>query len=257
LASKSKEQIASILRELGIKTITFKHTDAATKQTVDATVEVPGEGIAWEIGFPTADELRAGAFNAILKQKPELVRPPYEMLLDPTTDLPVWNGHKIVIKRTPPYTPKWWPIELKWADGKNWVAAPGQQWEGRSSAEVVKLMRDRWYRGPTTGERLFRHCEKEMSKFLQENKSNEFWNKRQIGRREGARAMIGTVEDGQVRSIPDAQELRRWKQWAGMADEESADLPGDILDEIANHGDDCYFGGDDRMDEEEDAVQGF
>ena len=61
-----------------------------------------------------------------------------------------------------PYMPKHIPVELKWADGKNYVAAPEQQSEQRTVSDVIDMLRNKWYTGPTTGASQFEHCERKM-----------------------------------------------------------------------------------------------
>jgi hypothetical protein len=114
LASKTKEEIAAILRKLDIKQLHWTRKDDSGIDT-SHTVEVPAEKESWKVGFPNMEELREAAFKAIVHLKPNVVLPPYVDLLNPTD--PKWGGKKIRIWRTPPYTPKWWPIELKWAYG--------------------------------------------------------------------------------------------------------------------------------------------
>ena len=39
-------------------------------------------------------------------------------------------------------------VELKWGDGKSWVANPRNTKTGRTWQEVIYILHERWYRGP-------------------------------------------------------------------------------------------------------------
>ena len=86
------------------------------------------------------------------------------------------------------YTPKWWPIELKWAMSKNYVVASEQQVLRtrdsnafqRLTAKVADQLRDRWFKPyPKRPKmwKLFRHCEGEMNKALEEYAVGEEFQK--------------------------------------------------------------------------------
>lgn len=221
LESMSKDEIAAILRELNIETIEFDHP-GADGATITAHSQVPAVGCKWTIGFPSRPELIRGAINALKVRNPEVDRPPWEKLIrraDFEWEI-VWSAA---------YMPKHIPVELKWADGKNFVAAPEQQSEQRTVSDVIDLLRDRWYNGPTTGASQFEHCEKEMDIWIEQNEVDDVF-------------LSGSVFDNTFR-VPSEDVLNEWRIYAGLID------AGNSLDLEAQ---DTYLTGDINFGNEEE-----
>jgi len=122
-------------------------------------------------------------------------RPPWEKVINRAEF--VWE-----IIWSAAYMPKHIPVELKWADGKNYVAAPEQQSEHRTVSDVIDLLRDRWYTGPTTGKSQFEHCEKEMDLWIAQNELNDDF-------------LSGSVFNNTFR-VPSNDVLHEWRIAAGL-----------------------------------------
>jgi hypothetical protein len=195
LSSKSKKDYAKILGALKVTHIKVK------RDGVDYNIEVPQADGQWERGFPNAKELKKATLDCILDLKPELVQPPYAILMNSKKD-GVWGNGPIgwETKFSAPYVSDQIVIELKWADGKNHVARNND--ENGTAAIVVNMMRDRFYNGPTACEKLFDHCEKEMLKAI--NRDHE----------EGGPLWGDSILE--LNGLPDDTTLRKWKDWAGM-----------------------------------------
>jgi hypothetical protein len=211
--SKTKDEIAAILRLHNISSIEFDHP-GADGAVVTAHVQVPVDGVKWAVGFPSKSELIQGAVNALKARNANVDRPPWERLLDRA------NFHWEIIWSAP-YMPKHIPVELKWADGKNFVAAPEQQFEQRTVSDVIDLLRDRWYKGPTTGMSQFQHCEREMDLWVAENEENDDF-------------LSGSVLNSTF-SVPSDAVLDQWRIAAGIINadnslivEQDTYLTGDV-----------------------------
>ena len=127
-------------------------------------------------------------------------RPPWEKVINRANF--VWE-----IIWSAAYMPKHIPVELKWADGKNYVAATAQQSEERNVSDVIDLLRDRWYNGPTTGASQFEHCEKEMDLWVEQNEMNDEF-------------LVGSVFGNTFR-VPNDDVLHQWRISAGPIDANS------------------------------------
>jgi hypothetical protein len=93
-------------------------------------------------------------------------------------------------------------IELNWANGKNWVGAAANQCENRTSAQAIRMIRERWFGpGATDCERHFLHCEAEMDAWIE------------LDHAEGG-PLRGSVA-GTLRGIP--RDLTEWRKLAGMS----------------------------------------
>ena len=211
LNSKSKSEITSILRQLGIKSIRTSRPEPTATQP-DAFIiqnfEVPTEGQQWERGNPSLEELRIGALNAIKVRHPQLVEPPYKALMESKKG--VWGPADSlgwVMEFSAPYVSPQVCIELRWAYGKNFVAANEQQTAGRTLAEIVEQLRRRFYDDFTVYERWFKHAEKEMNK----------WILRDFEISEGP--LSGNVDDPLGDSLKGftIEDLNTWKARAGMS----------------------------------------
>lgn len=165
LQDKSKDAIAALLRAKGVTEIEFSHI-GPSGQPVTGHAEVPPDGKSFARNFPNKEQLIEGALKAFKALDEQLDVPPWQRLLDSVKDkwgrgdsIDGWN-----VSFTPPYLPKQIAVELKWADGENFVGNAENQSERRSTATVIELLRKRWYSGVTSGAKLFSHCEKEMEK---------------------------------------------------------------------------------------------
>jgi hypothetical protein len=156
-------------------------------------------------------------------------------LLDKTKD-GVWGegpvGWSIIF--TPPYSPKQCAIELKWADGKNFVANPRNKRNCETFALAIKAIRRRWYKGPTKCSDLITHCELYMEQLIQEAYDQDS-------------TLMHVDPDNYSKHVserlaymknkPNEATLRRWKEIAGMkqdgSDEDTNDtfFYGDGLEE--------------------------
>ena len=199
LSNKSKKDYAMYLRGLGVAEIKFKRDDK------EFNVEVPDIGKDWQVGFPTAAELRDVTLQVILSKKPELVKPPYAILMESKKD-GVWGEGPIGWQtvNSAPYVSSCdqVSVEFKWSDGKNHVARKAHLLNG-SSRDVINCIRDRWYSNVSKCVDLFRHCEEEMNRVI--NMDHD----------ENGGPMHGTVPD--VEGLPDDETLSRWMERAGMA----------------------------------------
>ena len=176
-------------------------------------------------GFPTKAELIQGAVNALKIRNANVDRPPWEKVINRANF--VWE-----IIWSAAYMPKHIPVELKWADGKNYVAAPEQQSEKRTVNGVIDLLLDRWYNGPTTGASQFEHCEKEMDLWVAQNEVNDVF-------------LSGCVFDNTFR-VPTDDVIDQWRISAGFID---ADAENYLIVEL-----DTYLTGDVNFGNEEENV---
>ena len=196
LASKSKKDYTLYLRGLGVETIQF------TRDGVQHNVEVPEQGKDWHKNYPRADELREVTMNIILERKPSLVQPPYDILMESKRN-GVWGqGPKgWVTYKSAPYVANQVSVELKWADGKNYVA--NNIGDHSSARNVINMMRERWYSNKTKCASLFSHAEKDMLRAINEDHD------------ENEGPMNGsTILD--IQGLPDENTLALWMEKAGM-----------------------------------------
>jgi len=92
-------------------------------------------------------------------------------------------------------------VELKWADGKNYVANHIHECTG--ARYVINMMRNRWYSNKTTCASLFRHTEEDMLRAINEDHE------------ENEGPMHGlTILD--MQGLPDETTLALWMEKAGM-----------------------------------------
>ena len=78
------------------------------------------------------------------------------------------GGKKWLVTYTAPYTSYMCSIEFKWCDGKGYAARPINQRTGRSPAQVVNLVRSKWYdvcleKLPIDPAVWIKHCHREMN----------------------------------------------------------------------------------------------
>jgi hypothetical protein len=198
LSNKSKKDYAMYLRGLGVTQIKFKREDK------EFNVEVPDVDKDWQVGFPTAAELREITLQLILSKKPELVKPPYAILMDSKKD-GVWGkgpvGWQTVNSAAYVSSCDQVCVEFKWSDGKNHAARHAHELNN-SGRNVINCIRDRWYSNVTKCKDLFRHCEDEMNRVINED------------HKENGGPMSGTIPD--LVGLPDADTLALWKERAGM-----------------------------------------
>jgi hypothetical protein len=242
LSQKTKEQIRQILLAAEIYEIKVAETtySCLTK---------------FAHGKPTAAELDAVAYEALKVARPQAVQPAYlEMLKDKKdkwgpAGSPGWS-----LRFTSPYTPTECCIELKWADGKNYVGAAGQRTADRSSARVIKQLRERWYgkedtpdplraiQGTTSTVSQIEHCEKVMLENIKED----------IARRAKDNSLDKLVElpgspSDTIYDVfqVDKETLKLWKSQAGM---------GKYRENELINGNNMIYDDDENYDGEEDYV---
>jgi hypothetical protein len=127
------------------------------------------------------EDVRNGTLGALKAKSPWCLQPPY-----------LWLCHEdrfdIKVTHTAPYTSPLCCIEWKWMDGKGWVANARNQKIGRSLAEVVMLLREKWYcpvedpevvEGPTPGlrqpidyKKFVDHCHNLMEEKIEDCVAN-------------------------------------------------------------------------------------
>ena len=112
---------------------TIKYLDAKTGLVTEASCNTPFPQSA-----PSKPALEEAAFEALFKVNPQLVIPPYRKLMEEMRGEwgpvvkegeEVGPGWSIIF--TAPYTPTEGAIELKWADGKNYVGKPENYYVSR------------------------------------------------------------------------------------------------------------------------------
>jgi len=166
LSSYSREKCADLLRKLGIGHIIISRPDN------DKTLwpKTPSaDGIPWDTATHkiTAAEIKSATKDAVLKLKPSLLKPGYMSLCE---------KYKIIVTFTCPYTSNLCCIESKWQIAKSELANPHNQKSGRSCAEVVIIMRKKWYdvlpdrgsgpKDPIDMNIFVRHCHRLMNEEL-------------------------------------------------------------------------------------------
>ncbi len=86
---------------------------------------------------------------------------------------------------------------------------------------MIDLLRDRWYKRPTTGKSQFEHCEKEMDLWVAQNEENDEF-------------LFGSVLNNTFR-VPRDDVLNEWRIDAGLINadnslivEQDTYLTGDV-----------------------------
>ena len=123
---------------MGVPRIIVDHT-LEDGMVVTHNIEVPTvANTPWQkIGkLPTADDIKVATKKIILEKLPNLLHPGYKKLCD---------EFDIKVTSTAEYTSPWYAVELRWGNGKGWVADSRNQKLGRSCGEVVNLLRQKWY----------------------------------------------------------------------------------------------------------------
>jgi hypothetical protein len=147
---------------------------------------------------PALEEMQAYV-KQYLKEHPQLSRSRLQKVMDQ-------HGYRLIF--TPPYTPELQPIELLWADVKNFAA---RSTSSSSNAESLQqLIRLRFYGDPARNhggvtpalcERLIGHCLKWMNEFIAADQD-----------------MVGSLEDLSLAGEPEAD---LWEDmWEGEVEEE-------------------------------------
>ena len=203
LQSKSKVDIAEILRIKGIAQIQYLATDAEGNETTP-WAQVPAEGQTWERAKPSTEQLRAAVFKILQAESSNLVEPPWKALVDSKRDAwgppdrPGW-----IVRFNVPFTSPFVAVEHCFSYGKNFVGAPEQCFEGRSFAQIIKLLRNRWLSpGSTKCSAFFGASERAMNIAIELDHANGGPLSGRIG-----------VD---LQGIPSPEELRIWKQRAEL-----------------------------------------
>ena len=133
IAKYSRDKCAVILRKLDVQSIEIKRAG-----TTNHNLVVPNEGEKWDIAEfkTTAEEIRFEIAKVIKQVNPSLVEPGFMWLC---------RKYGILVTYTVPYSSDLCCIEAKWQIGKAWLANPINQKKGRTTAEVVKFLRQQWY----------------------------------------------------------------------------------------------------------------
>jgi len=201
LSSKSKPEIIKILQDKGINSVAYDTTNEAGNPM---KLHVELGNIAK--GKPTLPQLIKAARDALLVKFPQLVTPPYEQLMKNMQGK--WGpegSNSWTVIFTAPYTSTQIPVELHWADGKNHVANPKQYEKGRSSAQVVQHLRNRWYGlngvKQSSCNDMFDHCNRVIDDFISDDQEND-----------DECPFTGSLEN--LKGNPD--DLSEWRALAGM-----------------------------------------
>ncbi|KAJ1416943.1 hypothetical protein B484DRAFT_434387 [Ochromonadaceae sp. CCMP2298] len=203
LSGKTKAEMAAILRHKKISYISFTATNEFG-QPVRARAEVPARGKDWPVGWPNAEQVREGTYRALLAVDPQLVELPFEALIREVKDLwgpPGEDGFQMLWNAE--YVSTEIYIEMFWGQGKNAVGNPKNQFAGRTLADISRILHETWFRDPDNlCERLQRHCEVVMSRFIN------------IDHEQHGGPMHGQVP--YVQGLPNAELLQEWKLQAGI-----------------------------------------
>jgi hypothetical protein len=170
-------KLADLLRDkMNITEITFYHVRRdGTTDDVLSKREVPARGEKWykEGDIPTAADIQAATLALVREHFPASVQPAFMYVVNRDS---AERGFTITVTNTAPYTSNLCCIESKWSDGKGYVAKAENQKTGRSPAEVVKLLIQKWYtavlgphgelRAPVHPRVYVNHCHKEMNKLI-------------------------------------------------------------------------------------------
>ncbi len=179
----SKESIVDLLKEKfkgkipDMKFIRKEKKDDGSTFSMNYEINLnaaSGSPNAMKVGLPLKDELVEFAHQILKEHHPELVLPAWQRIVNEINAKNEWGSDpdipSIQVKFSFPYAASlnFIPIEFVWALGKNFIANPLQQFVGRTSSDIIKMIRKRWSemeRGNTC-EALFLHCEKEMDTWI-------------------------------------------------------------------------------------------
>jgi len=214
----SKKECAILLKSKlpHLKTLAWSRTeiDPVTKQpvqrklSVELTEDLP-------TNCPSLQEMRQITFDLLIRTYPQLVEPPFMKLVREREHL--WGNPKIpgvIILYSSPYAAalNFIAVEFAWADGKGHVGRPDNQAEGRTSATVIRLLRDRWSsNNDTLGRNCIRHCYKKMNEWIKNDS-----------------LLSGTMDDprnplrGMPLNLQREVDLTEWKIIANMKNDRSA-----------------------------------
>jgi hypothetical protein len=122
ITSMTKEQIASMLRYLDLKSIIVG----------DSEYCVPTCDEKWKAGKPSASDLQASVIELFKSDArlSHLVEPPYMILVNEVNSAFLWGSGRRpgwTIKFSAPYCPEFVAKELHWADAKNDLANPAKR----------------------------------------------------------------------------------------------------------------------------------
>jgi len=163
LSSYSREKCANLLRKLDIQRVLILRPDMSIIVKTPLADNIPWDTATFKV---TAAEIKSATYDAVLLRKPSLLKPGYMSLCE---------KYKIIVTFTCPYTSNLCCIESKWQIAKSELANPHNQKSGRSCAEVVIIMRKKWYdvlpdRGSGPKDPLdmifVRHCHRLMNEEL-------------------------------------------------------------------------------------------
>lgn len=145
IKSYTKKQCADVLRKLGVNQICSKHlmSDGTLSEEI-YNAEVPEDGQNWKMirDYPSKADVHAATIKILQEKCPACIEPAFMYVVNRK---PQDRGFTINVTNTAPYTSPIVSVEFKWMNGIGYVGKAENQWEGRSPADVVKLMLKKWY----------------------------------------------------------------------------------------------------------------
>ena len=140
-----QRNLVDLAKEFECPEIRVLRNEAVHTFTVDSLHKRPNKA-GTPGGGPTVEELRVGLKEWLLANKPSLLQTELQHKFEAL-------GHRLLF--TPPYSPKFQPIELFWRDSKNFAAS---QWTtSRTPVQVATDMMDFYY-GADESRKLKRPC---------------------------------------------------------------------------------------------------
>jgi len=141
IKSLSKNDCADLLRQLFPEKTHIEVPNVEASRGSDVPVfddyRIPAVGEKWQVGQPSAPELRVAVFDLVASEKPEMLAPPFQRLFKKAknrdgTNWGLTEGPGVKVINTAPYVASldWIPVEFKWARAKNWVANPASRPNG-------------------------------------------------------------------------------------------------------------------------------
>jgi hypothetical protein len=151
LASKTTSDLADLLRDkLSVTSISYQHLRRdGTVEDIVSNVEVPQKGNKWDKHGegPSLFDIRSATLKIMQARCPSSLQPPFFYVMNRDSRQ---RGFAMGVTHSAPYTSPICPIEWKWQDGKGYVGKAENQFAGRSPADVVILLRRKWYEAVQT-----------------------------------------------------------------------------------------------------------